>query len=117
MFAINASIMDQKLRPEAIGNSIHPSLSAKSALSTTLHLDQACQSAAQRADLPGMYVALVSTPSLPLELLLESKHKPGLPIINTKVRMVTYLLCLHAYPLDYYCCAYTFFKLIEKTLV
>ena len=80
MFAINASTINPRARSRSTSNGFVPSNPREA-----LYLDTACQTAALRADLPGTYVAMVSTPGLSLNVILESHRREDLPIINTKV--------------------------------
>lgn len=58
----------------------HPT---NSAVETTLHLDQACQTEALRAKLPGDFLTLVSGPHHSIQDVLQNSD--DLPVINSKV--------------------------------
>ncbi len=45
-----------------------------------VHIDQACQAEADRANVPGTFVAMVSTTKHAL-----TRHRDELPVVNSKV--------------------------------
>ena len=67
----------------------HP---ADSILNDTLAVDVACQSEAELSELSGTFVALVSSPRRSLKQLLQYQYKDNIPIVNTKVYILLYLV-------------------------